>query len=440
MYEYKCIQDLSRVTLTYCHAFPAGCSNSNSNNSNGNNPRVLSTFTKDSVGSEDKRPKTLKEVQSPAFVVSLPKLKHNCERLLKLAKERNVNLRPHVKTHKTIQAAKLQTLNLKTPQIVASTLSEVRFFAQGGFRDITYGVPITPNKLDLAADVLKTIDVLHLFVDQKSHLEAVVKHAQKNNIRWSVFLKVDTGYHRHGIDPRQDTKRVLELVRLLNESESQGSITFYGLYSHSGHAYGGKTEAETESVVQEEVDVMNYLVDLIEKNHLKPPPVVSIGSTPSCTHLPRNLGRVNEIHPGNYSFFDQQQVDLKSCTPDEIAGYVIARVTSTYPLSGTFTTDCGALGLSKDKISTQLPLLPDRGFGILTDYPHLYVASVSQEGGIIKSHDPHTLPIDYSKFTVGTIIRINPNHSCLTSACYEKYWIVDDNENIIDCWQNCRGW
>jgi hypothetical protein len=47
-------------------------------------------------------PYDLSEVITPAFMVSLPTLKRNTERMLQRAKDLNVSLRPHVKTHKVL--------------------------------------------------------------------------------------------------------------------------------------------------------------------------------------------------------------------------------------------------------------------------------------------------------------------------------------------------
>jgi len=101
--------------------------------------------------------KTLETIMSPAFVVIEPQLKRNTQRLLKVAKDRNIDIRPHVKTHKTLEGARFQTAGQKHPKIVVSTLSEAKFFAEGGFRDILYGMPIPKRKLPVAAQILKKL-------------------------------------------------------------------------------------------------------------------------------------------------------------------------------------------------------------------------------------------------------------------------------------------
>ena len=68
--------------------------------------------------------------------------------MLANAEKMNCILRPHVKTHKTLEGAVLQTGGRKS-RIVVSTLAEAEFFAKGGFDDILYAVPLTPDKFPL---------------------------------------------------------------------------------------------------------------------------------------------------------------------------------------------------------------------------------------------------------------------------------------------------
>jgi D-serine deaminase-like pyridoxal phosphate-dependent protein len=89
--------------------------------------------------------------------------------------------------------------------IVVSTLSEAEFFADGGYDDITYGFPITPDKLPQAAKLMERLQKFHVFVDNDVILKALVNVSLPKGKKWSVFLKVDCGYRRgkiaiHGSD------------------------------------------------------------------------------------------------------------------------------------------------------------------------------------------------------------------------------------------------
>lgn len=72
-----------------------------------------------------------------------------------------------------------------------------------------------------------------------------------------------------------------------------------------------------------------------------------MGSTPTCSHLPEQLGAVNEIHPGNYVFYDRMQALLGSCSLSDCAATVLATVIGHYPATGRILIDAGALALSK---------------------------------------------------------------------------------------------
>ena len=86
----------------------------------------------------------LRELTTPSAVVDLDRLERNAAWMTHRAKKLGVCLRPHVKTHKCVEAAKLQTAGL-TRKITVSTLAEAQVFAAAGFDDITYAVPLSPE-------------------------------------------------------------------------------------------------------------------------------------------------------------------------------------------------------------------------------------------------------------------------------------------------------
>ncbi len=112
------------------------------------------------------------------------------------ARASGVAFRPHVKTHKTGEIARMQHGGGLGP-ITVSTLAEAEFFADAGFKDITYAVPIPPEKLDRAAALARKIDTLNLLIDSEPALRAL----EEQKHVFDVFLKVDCGYHRAGVDP-----------------------------------------------------------------------------------------------------------------------------------------------------------------------------------------------------------------------------------------------
>eukprot|EP00434_Breviolum_minutum_P016251 symbB.v1.2.014321.t1/scaffold1020.1/size145545/9 len=152
------------------------------------------------AGSVDaKVPRTIDDLATPCYIGYLPVIQRNCERMLQRAHSLGCQLRPHMKTHKTIQGGILATGGSKRC-ITVSTLAEAEFYADAGFEDICYAVPITADKLPRAAALTKRC-TFHVCIDHPAALEALRHYGARSQLRWSVFLMVDCGYGRDGIDP-----------------------------------------------------------------------------------------------------------------------------------------------------------------------------------------------------------------------------------------------
>src|SRR5437763_10118550 len=143
---------------------------------------------------------SLSSLSTPAFLVDRTIVEQNCVRMRARALSSGVAFRPHVKTHKTIEVARMQHGGASGP-ITVSTMAEAEFFADGGFVDITYAVPIAPEKLPRAAALAARIERLNILIDSEVALRAVEAFHAANGVMFDVFLKVDCGYHRAGVDP-----------------------------------------------------------------------------------------------------------------------------------------------------------------------------------------------------------------------------------------------
>lgn len=109
--------------------------------------------------------------------------------------------------------------------------------------------------------------------------------------------------------------------------------------------------AELAQAAKEERDVLSDFAVRIrtELGLAKGAFTVSMGSTPTCSHLPSDMREVTEIHPGNYVFYDRTQMLLGSCTPSDCAATVLATVLAHYRDTHRLLIDAGALALSKGK-------------------------------------------------------------------------------------------
>ncbi|MCB1036773.1 MAG: alanine racemase, partial [Acidobacteria bacterium] len=228
--------------------------------------------------------------------MDLPRARANARRMVdRTVRLGGVRLRPHVKTHKTLEGARLQTEGA-FGGITVSTLAEAHFYARAGFEDLTYAVPIAPAKLAEAAAMSRRLRALHLLLDSEETLAAAAACAAQTGAELSFFLKVDCGYHRAGVDPRDP--RSVELARALQETPG---LRLAGVLTHGGHSYACRNREEVRHVAEEERREVVGFAEALRRQGIRVP-VVSLGSTPTVTAAQGPLSGVDEIRPGNYLF------------------------------------------------------------------------------------------------------------------------------------------
>jgi D-serine deaminase-like pyridoxal phosphate-dependent protein len=360
---------------------------------------------------------TIQDLPTPALLLDVDALDRNLERMAQRARGLGVALRPHIKTHKCIEIAQRQR-DLGALGLTVSTIEEARAFADHGFGDLTWAFPVSLSRLD-DIRALAERSTLRLVIDSRDALTALDDLGEPLH----VWLKVDCGYHRAGVDPTSALA-----VELAADLAQAASLTFDGILSHSGHAYYGPSPSDVLAAAREERDTMLAFADVLDR-HGTPPPAISVGSTPAMQVID-HLEGITEARPGNYAFYDYTQVILGSCTVSDCAATVLSTVISSQPNANHAVCDAGALALSKDLGHDTAPhatmgeVYAEYGTGRLHD--ELRVAKVSQEHGILHGSPP-----------VGSRIRILPNHSCLTVACFDRYWVVR-GEEVVDEWKIWR--
>lgn len=370
----------------------------------------------------------LQDLPTPCALVDLDQLERNARRLADKARRLGVRLRPHVKTHKCVEIARIQT-DLHFGGVTVSTLAEAAAFADGGFTDITYAVPIAPQKIAAAADLHSEINALNLLVDHPATVRAIEEEASSRGIVLPVYLEIDCGGGRSGVNP--DDELAESMVRRLAESQH---VDFRGLLTHAGHAYRAHNRAEAFELACEERNVMTALAAQLRDLGVEVGEV-SVGSTPTMRAID-DLAGISEVRPGNYVFYDAYQAAIGSCDLDEIAFSVLATVISVHPDYGHAAVDAGALALSKDPGPVHVD--PACGFGlpVATDDQHplpgLRVSALTQEHGTLTGPGIDAL-------RPGTRLRILPNHSCLAAACFDRYHVLRGTE-VLDEWRPVKGW
>lgn len=371
------------------------------------------------------------KLHTPALLLDLDIVKRNIARMQERANTFGVALRPHIKTHKCLEIAQLQR-DAGARGITVSTFYEAEQFAAAGYDDITWAFPIPPVYAKRAAELAEKI-TLRLLIDSTEAYEHLETVARAVGHALHVWLKVDCGYHRAGVDPQSEY--AARLCRSLAESTA---LTFDGILTHAGHSYLAPSSDGIRAVAEQERSVM---VEFAEKMRARgvPVPAISIGSTPTMWQAER-LDGITEIRPGNYVFNDYHQAAIGSCDVSDCALTVLSSVVSHQPGASHFIIDAGALALSKDPGPTHLKNTMDMGI-IFEDYErkrlssHIHLKGLSQEHGKVVADSPNLIE---GKFRVGEKIRILEHHSCLTAAHFDYYNVVQ-GDNVVGQWKILRG-
>lgn len=371
----------------------------------------------------------LQDIKTPSLILDVGRVHANAERMSKIVHRHGVRLRPHIKTHKCVEIAKIQTKG-HSGAVTVSTLEEARAFAAAGFDDFTYAVPIESGKFSEAIDIARSGVRLNVITDDPEIPVKLNEAAKSAGTMIGVFMEVDCGDHRSGVDPVSDA--AIQIPKALSDSSN---LDFAGLLTHGGHSYDSDSIDAVKEVARNERDVVVGLAERLRADGIEVP-TISIGSTPTITHAD-DLTGIDEVRPGNYILFDVFQATIGSCEFDDCATSVIAAVVHRSFDQKKIIVDAGAIALSKDRGPVDRD--PGCGYGRVTDIEGnelgLRVARVSQEHGVIQVADDAIL----ARLSVGSRVRILANHSCLSAAQHSHFNVLE-NGQIVDKWQIHRGW
>jgi D-serine deaminase-like pyridoxal phosphate-dependent protein len=302
-----------------------------------------------------------------------------------------VTLRPHLKTVKSVDAAR-RILKDGTGPATVSTLREAEVFAEAGVRDITYAVGIAPAKLDRVLAIRATGCDLAVVLDNADQARAVAEASRRSGDRIPAYIEIDSDGHRSGL--------------AFAELERQGVVT----------------AAETLRAAG------------------LPCPVVSVGSTPTA-HFARDLTGVTEVRAGVFTLFDLVMAGIGVCTTDDIALSVLTTVIGHQRERGWIITDAGWMAMSRDRGTANQAV--DQGYGVVCDVDgrvmeDLIVRGANQEHGIIavRAGSGATLP----DLPVGTLLRILPHHACATAAQFPGYEVIPADGGPLAHWPRFGGW
>jgi D-serine deaminase-like pyridoxal phosphate-dependent protein len=375
----------------------------------------------------------IEDLPTPCLLLDPSRMQRNIDRLKNHLARLNVPLRPHLKTCKNPEIARLLMPTPEGPATV-STLQEAEQFAAAGVRDILYAVGIAPAKLARVLALRRTGVDLAVILDSPEQAQAVTAASREANERIPALIEIDSDGHRAGLRPGDP--RLLEIGRLLHE----GGTELRGVMTHAGGSYDHPgAEALTAAAEQERAAIVRSAESLRQAG--LPCPTVSVGSTPTA-HFAQDLAGVTEVRAGVFVFHDLMMAGLGVCTLDDIAISVLATVIGHQQEKGWILTDAGWMAMSRDRGTANQSV--DQGYGIVCaregqPYEDLLLTSATQEHGVLSLREGSTAKLP--DLPVGTLIRLLPNHACATAAQHDRYQLLSEDANHITAvWPRFGGW
>ncbi len=377
----------------------------------------------------------LTNLPTPAVVIDRNRLEANLADMQALADREHVRLRPHTKTHKSIDMARRQVA-LGATGLTVAKVGEAEVFAEAGFSDIRIAYALVgQDKLERVARLMRFGVRMSFCVDTEAAAEAASAFFSSEGLEADVLVETDIGYGRCGV--RWDLPASAAWATRVDEKPG---LRVIGILTHAGHAYGGpKDDSETlrqalERVSGQERDRMLDFAAFLRDAGLKAAGdgslEISIGSTPSISafsNAERHGFRITEIRPGNYLYLDMTQANLGVAPLDRCALTVSATVISHHTNpdgSQRFFLDAGK------KVLTSDGAFGSEGYGqILASVDPMQPVEGTLINGLSEEHGWVLASGDIA-VSVGDRVRVVPNHACVVVNTQRELYLVDDKEVI----------
>lgn len=338
----------------------------------------------------------IESLETPVPVVDLDRLSQNLDRMAAYATLHGLNLRPHVKTHKSPRIAAEQ-LQRGAVGLTVATLREAEVMSEVCDDLLIAFPPIGAARLERMARLPRNVN-LTVTLDGPAGITALAVAAKLSRRQINVYVEADLGMHRVGVQGVEDA------ISLARQVRDTPPLRFGGMMFYPGH-------------IRENVQQQSPAIETLAKNVARyrealddaglPPRVISGGSTPLAWRIHEVPG-VTEIRPGTYVYNDRTTASIGACDWEDCALTIATTVVST-AVPGQAVIDAGTKALGREPVRSE-----GDGYGALLDQPDVIVSRMSEEHGILDLSRTNWRP------RVGDVVRVVPNHVCIVVHLFDE--------------------
>jgi D-serine deaminase-like pyridoxal phosphate-dependent protein len=329
------------------------------------------------------------ELETPSVLIDLDRMERNIKQMQALVDEAGISFRPHIKTHKIPEIARMQ-LEAGAIGICCQKVSEAEVFAQAGIDDITIPYNLVGEKKVARYADLALYNRMTTIADNMTVIQGLSAAAAALDIRLRVLIDMATSLQRTGAP-------VEEVVKLAQAVEADEHLHFAGLQVYP--SFPDARPALLEVLAR--LDEVGLGVD-----------VVGGGGRGAVLHA-KEMPELTEIRVGTYVFNDWGTLHNGWCKPEDLAMTVKATVVSR-PADGRAILDSGSKTLSSDIV--------DGGYGHILEYPDAKIYKLNEEHGYVDVSACEKKP------KIGEIVSVVPAHTCVVSNLHNTLYGVRGDE------------
>jgi len=346
---------------------------------------------------------TLDQLETPVLTADLDAVERNIAGMQSYCDEHGLVLRPHIKTHKLPEVARMQ-VDAGARGLTCQKLGEAEVMADAGFDDILISFPLVGEaKAERLAALARRVD-MGVVGDSAAAATALAEVLARHGLEADFLVECDTGFARTGV---QSPEAAAELAALVGRLEG---LRFAGLMTYPTLPDSGPwLRAAREAIERAGLTVE----------------CVSGGGTPTARRT-HELGEVTELRVGTYVYGDRSCIANGSVPLDDCALRVVATVVSR-PTRERAIIDAGSKTLTSD------PAAGATGFGLIVEHPEAEVYNLNEEHGYVDVSACERPP------EIGEHVTIVPNHACVTANMHDDVRMHRGGEIVATLRTAARG-
>lgn len=346
-------------------------------------------------------------------LVDEQRMENNLRAMQDICTKAGVELWPHVKTHKMVHVLRRQ-LELGATGMTCAKIGEAEALLPAGVKKVFVAHSIVdPRKAKRLKALSEQLDELILAVTSAGQFDLLEKLLEQVSLKVSVLLAVDTGLNREGARTPEDA------VALHQKIENSKWMTFRGLYTHEGHAYGSENPEAAQTMVDR---VHGRLIEVAE----------AIGGEvplwPGCSvtaALMAGKPGVVAVRPGAYVFGDLALCESTGIQTYEDAAVTILVTVVDKPTPDLALIDAGTKVFSSDKSRSGIS-------GREQTLRSIVMERGNEEHGYVRGEE-------LDQVVIGQRLRFVPAHICTVINLTSTVQVVRGDEVVAQWNVEARG-